>query len=67
MDVVGHQAITVHGQIETFRRLSQKVKKHSPVVIHKENILAVVAPLGNVMGTSFDNNTCNRSRVFRLY
>jgi len=55
--MIGHQAVTIHGQIETFRCLSQKVKKHPPVIIYEENILAVIAPLSNVMGTSFDNNS----------
>jgi len=55
--VIGHQTVAIHGQIETFRRLSQKGKKHSPVIIYEENILVVIAPLSDMMSTTFDYNS----------
>jgi hypothetical protein len=57
MNMVGHQAIAIYSKIETFCRLSKKGKKHTPVIIYEENILAVIAPLSNVMSTSFDYNS----------
>jgi len=54
MNVIGHQTVAVHNQLETLCGLRQKSQKQPPVVIDEENILAVVTPLRNVMST-----TCN--------
>ena len=54
MDMIGHQTVAVHNQLETLCRLGQKSQKQPPVVIHEKDVLAVVAPLRNMMGT-----TCN--------
>jgi aminoglycoside N3'-acetyltransferase len=57
MNVIGHQTVAVHGQVIAFRSISQKRKKRSAVIIYEENIFTVVAPLSNVMSTTFDNNS----------
>ena len=52
MNMIGHQAAAVHDQIQTLRLLSQKVKKHPPVIIYEENSLAVVTARRDMMGES---------------
>lgn len=54
MDMIGHQTVAVHNQLETLCCLRQKSQKQPPVVIYEKDVLAVVAPLRNVMST-----TCN--------
>jgi hypothetical protein len=55
VDVIGHQTIALYGQIKTARRLGQKRQEGTAVVIDEEDVLTVVAPLGHVVGTTFDN------------
>jgi len=54
MDVIGHQAVALHCQIKTRRRLGQKRQECTTVVIDEKDVLAVVAPLRHVVGTVFD-------------
>jgi hypothetical protein len=56
MDVIGHQAVTFYGQIETLSRFGYKRQEHPPVVIDEEDVLAVITPLGNVMSTTCNDN-----------
>ena len=55
--MVGHQTVTINGQRETLRRLGQKGQKHPTVVIYKEDVLVIIAPLGYMMSTTFDYNS----------
>ena len=60
MDVIRHQTVAVHHKLETLRGLSEKRQKDPPVVIYEEDVLAIIAPLGNVMGTTRnDNSRCS--------
>jgi len=54
MDVIGHQTVAVHDQLETLGCLGQKRQKHPPVIISEKDVLAIIASLRNMMGT-----TCN--------
>jgi hypothetical protein len=54
MDVIGHQTVAINRQTKTLRRLGQKGQELPTVVIYKENILAVIAPLSNMMRTAFN-------------
>jgi hypothetical protein len=57
VDVIVHQTVPIHGQIETFRCPSQNGQEHSPVIIYEENVLLVIAPLSNMMSTTCDYNS----------
>lgn len=57
MDVIGHQAIAVHRQLETLCSLSQEGQEHPPVVVYEEGVLAVITPLSNVMSTTCNDNS----------
>jgi hypothetical protein len=48
MDVVGHQAIRMHGAAGTRRELSQEVQISQVVAVLKEAIVAVMATLDDV-------------------
>jgi hypothetical protein len=52
MDMIGHQTVTVHDQLETLGGIGQKRQKHLSIVIHEKDVLTVVATLRNVMGTT---------------
>ena len=52
MDMIGHQTVAVHNQLETPCCLRQNSQKQPPVVIYEKDVLAVVAPLRNVMDTT---------------
>jgi hypothetical protein len=58
MQMVRHQAITIHLQMKTLRRVSQKLQINRPIRIHEEHILTVVAPLDNMMSTTGNHNSC---------
>jgi len=57
MEVIRHQTVAIDDQIETLSCLSQKGQKHPTVIIYKEDVLVIVAPLANMMGTTFDYNS----------
>ena len=55
MDMVGHQAVTPNIQPKLHRMLGQ-IRKVNPIIIsHKEQILAVVAALDNMVWRSRDD------------
>jgi len=49
MDVVGHQAVTVDGQTEPFGLPCEYFQIDAAVIMDEEDVLAVIAALGNVM------------------
>ena len=49
MDVVRHQAIRVDLEAEPRRLLAENIQVEGVVVVEEEHILAVVAPLRDVM------------------
>ena len=55
--MVGHQTVAVHDHLETLCGLGQKSQEHPPVIIYEEDVLAVIAPLRNVMGTTCNDNS----------
>ncbi len=57
MDMIGHQTVTVHDQLETLCSLGQQGQEHPPVIIYEEDVLTVIAPLSNMMGTTCNHNS----------
>ena len=51
MDVVGHQAVAQNGQAVLLGFCAQSFDVEPPVFVEQEDVLAVVAPLGDVMRT----------------
>jgi len=50
--MIAHQAIAGNFQPIPFALLFKELQIYSPVVIDKENVLTVVAPLSDMMRTS---------------
>ena len=57
MDVIGHQAIAEYFQAVFVGLLLQQQQIDAPVGIDKEHILAVVPPLGHMMGQARNGNS----------
>ena len=55
MDMITHQAIAEQFEPVLVRLLFEELQIHPPIIIDEEDILAVVASLGDMMGTSGRN------------
>ena len=50
MNVIRHQAVAMNGKAIALGVLALETEVHISVVLHKEDVLAVVPTLGDVMG-----------------
>jgi hypothetical protein len=58
MKMIGHQAIALDLEAKARRRIPQKVQEYPPVIVHEENILTIVSPLGHVVRTPGQHDSC---------
>jgi hypothetical protein len=66
--VIGHEAVRRHRQPVPLRALPEKGQVYAPVVVGEEDILAIVAPLGDVMSHSGNDDSrlpCHGKRLPR--
>ena len=59
VNMVAHQAITEDVKVVLAALVAQEFEVDAPVLIVQEHILAVIAALGDVVGDTGDNNTCD--------
>ena len=57
MNVIRHQAVAMNGKAIALGVLAQEPEVHPPVALHKEDVLAVVPLLGDVMGRAGHHNS----------
>jgi len=65
--MIGHQAVAQNPWSLNFRLLLQELQVHSTVIIGKEHILAVVAPLRDMMRPPWNHDPCNSRHPATLH
>ncbi len=58
MDMVVHEAVGVYTQSVLLGVVTQKCEIHTPVIVNREDILAVVAALSDVVRLTRHDNAC---------
>jgi hypothetical protein len=57
MNMIGHQAVRVHGTIESARELLQSRQIHHPITVHLEAVSTVVPALNDVHGNAWKDQS----------